>query len=150
MLQELYISPAFLTSSEWDELSASIKFARAYQQTLIDTHWVGGNPDNDEVYGWAAWRRSSVEVAGTSGNNHSCTLTLRNPSLHSRSLQLEPTAIFELPHFVSESVATFDLQSVYAEQRVRKVTLRVGQQTTLTFAPYEVLSFQGSVHEATG
>ncbi len=55
----------------WDELAACIKWARRNEDVLADTHWVGGNPwdqnqGDGDIYGWAAW------------NPAKCTLTLRN------------------------------------------------------------------------
>jgi hypothetical protein len=54
-LQELYITPALLTKANWDTLAESARWSRAHSETLKDTHWIGGDPDKLQVYGWAAW-----------------------------------------------------------------------------------------------
>jgi hypothetical protein len=55
-LQEMYITPALLTPENWDTLAEAAKWSRANADTLVDTHWVGGAPDDHQVYGWAPGR----------------------------------------------------------------------------------------------
>ena len=67
-MQEMYITPKLLTPANWDALAASASWARENAETLRDTHWVGGDPAELKVYGWAAWSpRKGI-------------LTLRNPA----------------------------------------------------------------------
>ena len=67
-MQEMYITPKLLTPANWDALAASARWARENAETLRDTHWVGGDPAELKVYGWAAWSpRKGI-------------LTLRNPA----------------------------------------------------------------------
>ena len=67
-LQEMYISPSLLTKKDWDVLAEAAKWSRANADTLVDTHWIGGDPAMLEVYGWASWSpRKGIVV-------------LRNPS----------------------------------------------------------------------
>lgn len=72
MLQELYITPNFLTPSQWDALAESILWARSQMDTLVDSHWVGADPANGEVYGWAAWRQQSEEARCVAVENQKC------------------------------------------------------------------------------
>ncbi len=66
-LQEMYVTPALLSKSNWDTLAEAARWSRAHSETLKDTHWIGGDPDKLEVYGWAAWSPKAGIV------------TLRNP-----------------------------------------------------------------------
>ena len=84
-MEELYITPALLSEKNWDTLAAAAKWSRANQTTLRDTHWLGGNPERLEIYGWAAW---SPEKG---------ILTLRNPSAKPKEITLTLASAFELP-----------------------------------------------------
>ena len=67
-LQELYISHDRMNQTKWDILAKGAKWAKANENVLVDTHWVGGDPYNLDVYGWASW----IDGKGI--------ITLRNPS----------------------------------------------------------------------
>ncbi|SPE42168.1 hypothetical protein SBA3_500033 [Candidatus Sulfopaludibacter sp. SbA3] len=54
-LQEMYISPNLLSEQNWDDLAEAAKWSRGNAATLVDTHWIGGDPAKLEPYGWAAW-----------------------------------------------------------------------------------------------
>ena len=54
-LQELYVSPDLLSSADWDLLAEAARWARSNAAILRDSHWIGGDPARDEIYGWAAW-----------------------------------------------------------------------------------------------
>lgn len=84
-LQELYISHDLLTAEDWDTLAEGAKWSRAHARTLVDTHWVGGNPRKLEVYGWASW---SPEQG---------VLTLRNPAAEPQTFTLDLAKAWELP-----------------------------------------------------
>lgn len=67
-LQEMYVTSRLLTKKNWDDLAESARWSRGNAGTLVDTHWVGGDPGKLEVYGWAAWSPAKA------------ILVLRNPS----------------------------------------------------------------------
>ena len=141
MLQELYISHALMGAHEWDAVAEGAKWARKHEKTLVDTHWVGGDPLGGKIYGWAAWRggRMGTYVRGTA------VLTLRNPGEDSATITLEATALFELPQ---QSPGVYEMVSSYAEQRIRRFTLAKNKPHIVTMAPYEVLSFESSSVES--
>ena len=84
-LQELYIAPQMLTASMWDILAAGANWSRSNADVLADTHWVGGDPGEHQVYGWASW----IPRKGV--------LVLRNPDDKPSSIMLDIGAAFELP-----------------------------------------------------
>ncbi len=84
-MQELYITPSMLSDKDWDELATAAKWARAKGDIMVDSHWLGGNPADMEVYGWAAWQ------------NGEGLIVLRNPSATEQSFSFDPAAVFELP-----------------------------------------------------
>jgi hypothetical protein len=101
-LQELYVSPDVPTESMLDQLAAAAKWARANADTLIDTHWVGGNPGTGEVYGRASWR---------SGKG---ILVLRNPSENTQQFTITSQAALEFPEDCQMPVT---LSAVYPQDR---------------------------------
>jgi len=87
-LQEMYITPSLLTKQNWDELAEAANWSYANRDVLADTHWVGGDPNNLEVYGWASW------------SPRKAILTLRNPSDKPQAFAIDPHLLFELPNGV--------------------------------------------------
>ena len=60
-LQEMYITPSLLSTQNWDDLAEAAKWSRANADVLKDTHWVGGDPAWQQVYGvdWVAPKGNS-------------------------------------------------------------------------------------------
>ena len=84
-IQELYLTPNKLSAADWAVLADAAKWSRANAPILGDSRWIGGNPAENSVYGWAAW-------GGRKG-----IITLRNPSSKAGSYDMLPTRDFELP-----------------------------------------------------
>jgi hypothetical protein len=122
-LQEMYITPALLSESNWDDIAASARWSFANAAVLKDTHWIGGDPDRLDVYGWAAWAPQKGAI------------TLRNPSDRDQSIPLDVAAAFELPE---GAPLRFSARSPWAGER-ELVSLRAGREHLFTLAPYEVL-----------
>lgn len=84
-LQELYCSPDLLSRQNWNDIARWARWSAANAPVLRDTHWVGGNPDRLDVYGWAAWSpRKSI-------------VTLRNPASKAQQFVLDTAEALELP-----------------------------------------------------
>ncbi len=92
-LQEMYITHSLLSKENWDTLAEAANWSRKNAATLVDTHWVGGDPNRLEIYGWAAWARPKQEEKGTGKG----ILTLRNPSDKPQTLSVDIGQVFELP-----------------------------------------------------
>ncbi|ALL69694.1 putative exported alpha-N-acetylgalactosaminidase (plasmid) [Paraburkholderia caribensis MBA4] len=84
-LQELYVTPSLLDEHDWDVLALAARWARAHADVLGDSHWIGGAPDQLEIYGWAAWTPSKAIV------------TLRNPDDRANGFMLDLRTHLELP-----------------------------------------------------
>lgn len=125
-LQELYLSPDLMTPDAWDQVAEAIRWNQRNRDVLVDTHWIGGDPGNLEVYGWAAWRGDRA------------TLTLRNPNDTEQTLKIDVAEAFELPPGAPQS---WQLKNAYADQNYQAPTLRAGQPHTFTLQPFEVLVF---------
>ncbi|HVB39445.1 MAG TPA: enterotoxin, partial [Terriglobales bacterium] len=132
-LQEMYISHGLLTSVNWDTLAETAQWSRRNASTLIDTHWVGGDPAQLEPYGHAAYSASNA------------ILTLRNPSDKPQSLTLDPAQAFELP---AGAPQRFQLRSPWKQDQWGKpqsreaVVLQAGTAHEFKLQPFEVLTLQ--------
>ena len=121
-LQELYITPSLLTSQNWDDIGDAARYSAGNADVLRDTHWVGGNPDRLDVYGWASWApRKGI-------------LTLRNPSSKPQSIPIDVARVFELPEHAPKRYA---LQPAWADAPAREI-LQAGREHAFTLAPFEV------------
>ena len=125
-LQEMYITPALLTPANWDALSEAARWARERAGTLVDTHWVGGDPGALEVYGHAAWG------AGKG------TLVLRNPKDAVQGLELDIGEALELP---AGAARRFSARSPWQEDRGRAaVLMEAAMPHRFELQPFEVLT----------
>lgn len=126
-LQEMYVTPT-LANNQWAFLAEAAKWSRANASTLVDTHWIGGDPKQLQVYGWASWspRRGII--------------TLRNPSAAQQRFELDVEHAFELP---PEAQRQFTARSPwFRDSGKRAITLRAGAAHTVLLGPFEVLTLQ--------
>lgn len=84
-LQELYITPGLMTEGCWDVLAEAAKWGHANHDVLLDAHFIGGSPGQDEVYGVASWSRTKA------------ILMFRNPATQTKSISLNPDSAFDIP-----------------------------------------------------
>jgi hypothetical protein len=127
-LQEMYITPALLTEADWNVLAEAANWSRSNASTLVDTHWVGGDPRWLEIYGWAAW--SPLKAI----------LTLRNPSDRPQSITLDLAQAFELP---PNAPTSFEAHSPWSADAAQPPTvLTATHPQTFTLAPFQVLTLE--------
>jgi hypothetical protein len=127
-LQEMYVTPSLLTPRNWDALAEAANWSRRNADTLVDTHWIGGDPRRLEVYGHAAWsaRRGII--------------SLRNPSDKPQSFAIDVARAFELPDGAAH---TYSARSPWAEGRPgAPIALRAGTEHTFDLRPFEVLTLE--------
>ncbi|QMV18347.1 enterotoxin [Granulicella sp. 5B5] len=132
-LQEMYITPSLLTPANWDTLADAARWSREHSSTLKDTHWVGGDPDKLQVYGWAAW---SPKLG---------ILTLRNPSQQPQTYTIDAATAFQLPthaptHYIAHAVwgAGEDWQPGTTHKLVS------GEPLEIKLAPFQVLTIEAT------
>ncbi len=125
-LQEMYITPSLLSVANWDDLAEAAKWSRANADVLKDTHWIGGDPEWLEVYGWASWtQRKGI-------------LVLRNPSDKPQSISVQLQAAFELP---AEAAQTYSATSPWKDDAARPALVLNAKDThVFQLAPFEVLT----------
>lgn len=129
-LQEMYITPSLLTPGNWDTIAECARWSRANADTLADTHWIGGDPQRLEPYGWASWSpRRGI-------------LTLRNPADRPQRIAIDVATAFELP---DHAPRRFIAQSPWASERARQpIAFRAGEERVVTLAPFEVLTLEAA------
>lgn len=136
-LQELYITPALLDQQNWDDLAEAAKWSRANARTLVDTHWIGGDPGKGEIYGWASW--SPRKGFFTPGRG---IIVLRNPDDRAATFTADVAKLFELPRGAKEN---YTMHSPWKQDRKQpSVKLRAGEPHTFTLQPFEVLVLESN------
>ena len=127
-LQEMYVTPSLLTAENWNTLAETARWARQRAATLVDSHWVGGDPAALQVYGHAAWG------AGRG------VLVLRNPKDQPQAIDLDVGEALDLPVGAPRS---FTATSPWGSERDRPPEqLAAGTAHTFHLRPFEVLTLE--------
>ena len=127
-LQEMYITPDLLSAQNWDDLAEAARWSRGNAATLVDTHWVGGDPAKLEPYGWASWSPAKG------------ILTLRNPGEKAQSLTLDVQKTLELP---GKAAHRYRAASPWKSEAAREpLVLESGVPHEFALAPFEVLTLE--------
>lgn len=130
-MQEIYITPSMLKADEWDTLAAAAKWARANGDTMVDSHWVGGDPAELAVYGFASWSPAKGIV------------TLRNPAAEEQTFTFDPAAVFELP---LGAPVKYALSSPKGDPLPAK-TVEAGKPLSVKLAPFQVIVLEATPTE---
>ncbi len=131
-LLELYVTPSRMTEEGWDVLADCARWSRENADTLVDVHWVGGDPGEAEIYGYAAWSPGKG------------ILTLRNPADKPQSISLKLADAFELPKR-SDSFGIAVPWSV--RDRGIPKRLAAGQAYEFELEPLEILLIEATPEE---
>ena len=123
----MYVQPARLTRDDWAVLAEAAAWARSNVSVLVDTHWIGGDPGNLEVYGWASWTPAKGIVS------------LRNPDDKEKTFPLDIAAAFELP---PGAARVFTLERPWKDEAaLPTLTARAGVPLALSLKPFEIATF---------
>ncbi len=129
-LQEMYVTPTLLSNADWDNLAEAAKWSRDNADVLVDTHWIGGDPAQLEVYGWASW------------NPRKAIIVLRNPSDKPQTTGIDIAHAFELP---AGSARSYTLHSPWKEDVAQKgAQVDAGQPHVFSLEPFEVLVLEAA------
>jgi hypothetical protein len=127
-LQEMYLTPELLSKKNWDVLAEAARWSRDNANVLKDTHWVGGDPDWLQVYGWASWSKEKS------------ILVLRNPSDKPQDLTLDIESVLELP---VGAARRFDARSPWKEDAAQPAfSLAGGTPHRFALKPFQVLTLE--------
>ena len=127
-LLEFFIDPKLMTPKTWDALADTGRWCRENADVLVDTHWVGGDPEQLQVYGFASWSpRKGIVV-------------VRNPSSKPASFTIDAAKAFELPKGAATRYAVRRLWE--PQKAAQTVALEAGRPHTFELTPFEVLVFE--------
>ena len=128
-LQELYINPYKISSKIWDMLAHAIHWARANAKTLVDVHWIGGDPLKNQVYGRAAW---SPEKG---------IISLRNPTGEVKHFHVNVAKVLEIPKGYSR---TYNFRNPRFFNSDKSGSFNGKKEFDVTLQPYEVRILVGT------
>jgi hypothetical protein len=123
-LQEMYITPSLPRRYDWDVLAECARWSRASAAMLVDTHWIGGDPERLEAYGWASWSPAKGILA------------LRNPSRRVQTAEVDLAVAFELP---AGAAGRFEVRSPWkADAGLPPFPMEAGRTHRFPLQPFEV------------
>ncbi len=128
-LQELYVSHALLTEKNWDALADCAQWSRANADTLVDVHWVGGDPEKLDIYGWAAWSPAKG------------ILTLRNSSDKDRVITFNLAEVLDLP---AGAAQVYQMKAPFKQRTFKELAspIHAKDSVSLQLKGFEVLVFE--------
>lgn len=127
-LQEMYITPSLLSKENWDDLARAAKWSQENKDVLRDSHWIGGDPEKLDVYGWASWSpKKSIIV-------------LRNPSNERQSFAIEPKEMLELPRSIEAPLLFATKFGIHRQP----FTVSAKGAKVVDLDPFEVLVLEGT------
>jgi hypothetical protein len=92
---------------------------------MPDVHWIGGDPNQGQVYGYAAWTPQKA------------VLSFRNPSAEKKIFTITTASAFDLPSaFKGKAYAFYTVN----KENTPKLFSR-GQSISLTLEPFETVVF---------
>jgi hypothetical protein len=113
---------------DWKILAEAANWSRSNADILVDTHWIGGNPDQGEIYGWAAWAP------------HKGIITLRNPNDKPQLIKLDLKAALELP---ASAARNYNLKSPWMEDAGKApLPATAGIPIEIMLQPFEILTYE--------
>ncbi len=139
-LQEYYITPSLMHEKWWDILADGVKWLKANVDTLVDVHWVGGDPlgDKANVYGYASWKPGIGKKPGKG------IVILRNPSKEAQTFKSSLAELLELPESEKGKNVRGGFKHVY-EHDVKIVAPKgwtADKSVTFEFGPFGVILFE--------
>lgn len=129
-LQEYYITPSLMHASWWDILADGVKWLKANEETLVDVHWVGGDPNTQggaEVYGYASYVKGAKGVKGI--------VILRNPSDQAQTFTASLAQLLELTGKAA-SGAVKGVKTVYSHDVKFAPPKQAGDNIDFAFEPF--------------
>jgi hypothetical protein len=114
----------------WDVLAEAAKWSRANSDVLVDTHWIGGDPAEGQIYGWASWsKRKGI-------------ISFRNPSDKSGAITFDIAKAFELPAGAAQK---YILKSPWNDDEDKpEIIVTAGEENTFELEPFKVLVFDAT------
>jgi hypothetical protein len=129
LLREWYLSPAAVQPHEWAALVAVHRWADARRGSLAHACYVGGRPDEGQVYGYCGF-----DDAGTSG-----TLVARNPAAATATLRVP---LDDATLFPGKRGGTWRARVVYPWRQDLPDRLVAGEVAEISVPGYATLALE--------
>ncbi len=126
-LNEMSISRGRLSDEQWDSLARALKWQKANYEILKNAMFIGGNPDENNIYLYSAWDKESNGI-----------IALRNPSNESTPLTLTLNKLMGCPETLS-GVRRFNVLSGSAAS---EEAYNYNDRINITLAPFEIRIIQ--------
>lgn len=127
-LNELYISYSLMNKSKWQTLSNVLKWQRSNFDILQNVMFIGGKPDENNVYGYFGWNEQGDGI-----------IALRNPTDEKAPLTLTLNKLMGCP----ENLSDVKRYNIYNESATENFdSYSYGDKIELTLKPFEVKIFQ--------
>ncbi len=127
-LQEFFVTPAMMTPAAWDAVAEAIGWVQRNADVLADSHGIGGDPGQGEVYGFASWTpRMGI-------------LALRNPTGRPAKFAVDLQQAFELP---ATAARRYVLRTPWKQSSPgAQYQAEAGQPLEFTLLPWQVLTLE--------
>lgn len=137
LLREWYFLPKNLSKEEWAAIIAVHRWTDSRRADLVNTCYVGGRPDEGQVYGYIGWSKD-----GATG-----TLVARNPSAETQTLRvpIDSTTLFR-----GRTGESWRGKQVYPSRIDLPRTWKSGDAAEVTLPGYATVAIELSPGEAIG
>lgn len=126
-LQEFFVTPSMMPPEGWDAMAEAISWLRENADVLVDTHWIGGDPNQGQIYGYASWSpRKGI-------------LVLRNPSDKASEIEANLQTMLELP---AANSGSYRIVPRWQKGSRAEFTTDAKEPFPLHLGPFEMIVFE--------
>lgn len=126
-LNELYISPDMMNENKWKSLVKAMRFQQENFDILKNASFIGGKPDENNIYGFVSWSESEGIVA------------LRNPSDEEAPLTITLNKLMGVP----EELSGVKKINIYCKSMIQtEAEYSYNDKVNMTLQPYEAVIFK--------
>lgn len=127
-LNELHLSYTMMNKSKWRSLAKVIEWQKSNYDILKNAMFIGGNPEENNVYGYFAWNENGDGI-----------IALRNPTDEKAPLTLTLNKLMGCPEDLKD-VQRYNVYNLSNKESYDSFSY--GDKIDLTLQPFEVKIFQ--------
>ncbi len=127
-LNELHLSYTMMNKSKWRSLAKVIEWQKRNYDILKNAMFIGGNPEENNVYGYFAWNENGDGI-----------IALRNPTDEKAPLTLTLNKLMGCPEDLKD-VQRYNVYNLSNKENYDSFSY--GDKIDLTLQPFEVKIFQ--------
>ncbi len=123
-LNEFYFSPEIMSEEKWQALRRVMRFQRESADLLRHGMFIGGNPEENNVYGYIGWSENGEGI-----------IALRNPDAEPSPLTLTLNKLMGAPENLADMRVEYPFGTPADTQNV---LFSYNDKLSFTLAPYEI------------